>query len=851
MRYCRGSIFVFLLLCLCLHGVCVASDEASEKSVPDDDEQLSWVQDSESLACGWFDAWSEGDAAQEVFLAIKAAREDMLCTQVYRGFDVDCGGNKTTETVHFSTSHEARLSAHAAWAFVERYRLQHGYFCVALEDIADYGFFLDKERCVDRIKIGLPPKAHPCQELSQSAYGYHDALKDYKDKGMVKPIVFFSSGRRGFTGAGEFLFQLNEHGLINKRKNINVFFTALKEQEYLDARSDIAHEACLAAKREGHQSTEDDWLRIVDQCVKRVGCQQVYKGSVVFAQDEGNVLTSWDFDVTQHFKDSNGNYDVFVGYPLKELKDISLVFYLARAYRLYSILNKVLGAGCITGQENLEGMPDRSEHTLICLGEPFPSFITDYGQSLQKKFGYKYVQFLSGDFSAMSEPMRLVSVGGRVEEGDVRYQDSFDVLFESDRVLSSGSLWGYEGGIVFDGRVYARINNAQSRQYGFYYALERGGTAERILKDLELEKKDFSCEKVYCGLYVRDGSAPMGATDGPSKIGQIMHMSVLHEKLLSEQAVRLLLKTHQLREVFLCVGFEDFADFCDVEKLLPGGGVHVSTPKSAKGEHGVCKDAPAGGRFSACFDQYTPGQPIVFCASGRDGFASAGEFFCALCKRDDIKAHNPRVYFVFSVISEEKEFADIDGCSMIIRAAIKANGHDNHYGEECNACIESVAIADIYKGRVVFAQDKENLLMVRKPYFPSPNVYCGSYDSCKLSDVLVNFLPGRDKDPMSVAYWQAAYCLFEEMRERGAGCVTGDEVEDKARSERTLLCINCRLFDGAEDFGESVARKLGYPAASFIACDVGCLYNYTQLVAQGVVERRAMPEALTHWGIAR
>ena len=804
-------MFVFLLLCFCFDYVCGASDEANHRDIVLGGKRYFAIEDRESIRNGFGYARAEGATAQGVLQDVYAVRKDPRSMKVYRGHEVDREGGTTSETVHFSVRREYTLSVTAARSFLHRYGLEGGYFCVGLEDLADFSLFLDSGCCVDGLKVGLPPTPDSCQEFPGSAYEFGDALRKYRDKSMTSHIVFFSSGRRGFVGAGEFFFQLERCGLTKGATKVSVFFTALKEQEYLDAREEIAFAAYTVAGREGLPY----WQWVVDQYVEHVGCQRIHKGQVRFMQDEGNILTSWWFDEGP-FTDKKGKLDVLVGWPSVHLDD-RMAPYLARAYRLYSILNKVLGAGCITGQENPQQMPDKTQHTLVCIGIPSFDFAQGFGEKMQITFGYKNVEFVESEQSSMKERSHPLIVGGSVKE-DKENIAYFDVLVNARRDRFGGPLQGYERSIVIKGRVYERIL-PEGNSGGFVYTPERGGTAEALLQDIARAKKDVTCEAVYCG---------MREIGIPSKLSPIMHMSVGYERALSERAVRLLLDTYGLQDVFLCTSFEDFSDFCGVEQLLCGGGVHVSTPKR------LC----AGERFVSCFNTYRPGQPIVFCASGRGGFASAGEFFSELCRREDVCAQNPRLYFLFSAISGEEYLQGCDGGRMILRAA-----HYGDYSAQFHARTACVAIARFYEGKITFAQDRENMLVgLRSSDFLFQNL------KPERTDVLV---PYRGKDAVSVAYRQCAYRLFEHLRFYGAGCVTGEEGEDQARSERTLLCVTSVLFDGAEGFGRSVAKKLHYQDIKFASCDDSCAFQEERLVATGGVEQGFLPETLTVWPYGR
>ena len=813
-------MFLILWLCFCFEYVCEAA--SAEEGTFVDGVECFALQDEESLLYGFSHTRIRGATAKTLLLDIKAARNDVMCTKVYQGYDVDSFWGRISQTVHFSIQHESRLSVNVARAFLEEYDLQAGFFCGALEDIADFGPFLSASlNTKTQVCIGLPPKAHPCQKFCRSAYGYDAFLTRYKARNMGNPIVFFSSGNRGFAGAGEFLFQCQQAlGEVSAR--VHVFFTAL-ERGYCDVHEGLARAANARACSEGFDYNLQYWRRFVHACVGRVVCQRARQGHVVFAQDPGNVLVApWPLDSAEHLAEQEGPWDVFVGWP-SSVKNHNMAPYLAQAHMLFETLSKTLGVGCITGQENIEDMPSRAQHTLVCVDGPSFGFARQFGAWMQDRFNYKNVQFLTNDLTTVCAASgRSLLAEGFVGEADEDKSPYFDVLWMHERVFKDRPLKGREAGIVLEGCVYARMWDGQSRANGFEYALQRQGTARSILSAVRREQEDFSCAKVYRCLYEKSRLAQLGA---------VKHLSLGYEKKLSERAVGLLLRTYKIHDCFLCVSFEDLVVFGAVGALLQEGVVHVSDPE---------KRYPlrARSRFDACLRQYTPGRPIVFCASGRDGCVSAGEFLYALSCNEDIKEQKPRLYFLVTTLAQEALFGR-DGCGLILQEAIKysCRAHESlFYG-----CTQCVAVADLYDGQLVFAQESTNLLVGLKPDYSMMRhrrYHRHPYD------VLVNWLPTHDKDAMSVAYRNSAQCLFEGMRNYGdVGCVTGDETGPSKR-ERTLLCVKSERFDGAEIFGRSIAEKLGYKAVDFISCDSECIYHSVRMVANGVVETPVMPEAL-------
>ena len=826
-------MFLMLFLCFCV-DYCVAAAEEGGNILLNGEEYIR-VQGPESVAWGFGYARKDGTKFSEILPDIKKAREDVLCSTVYQGQSVDFLDyfyGRTSPTVHFSVMHENRISKHAALAFLREYRLEGAFMCVCLEDLADFCVFLDRDVCGGKIKIGLP-REHPCQEHCQSEYGFGACFERYREETGVtkdKPVVFFSSGRRGFAGAGEFLFQLGARGGLWPHNNVNFFFTALKEEEYLDAREEIVRAAVHAAVRAGCQ---DDWLcaaEIFDGCVKHVGCQETYKGRTVFVQDECNILAPcWlAAGVLKNLQDQEGPWDVLVGWA-SEMDDDMMAPYLAQAHKLFKLLSETLEAGCITGAENPEDVPDRSKHTLVCVGGSHFAFGETLGCWIQDKFHYKSLEVLGCDLTDVNmHGTRSLVVGGNLVERSVEEASCFNVLFLSPK-LSRYSLDGYEDGIVLnDGRLYARVRDRESVKEGFAYACEKRGHAKGLLKDFARVRKDFACEAVYCG---------MCETKSLSELGPIKYLSLWHEKTLSEHAVDLFFKENALPESFVCICYEDLADFCNIGQFLQSGAVHVSKPKRSP----LSNDP----RFEECLDQYTQGKPIVFCASGRSGFVAAGEFLYALFCRKDISAKNPSIHFLFTTISLP-EMQGYSARNAILRKARHfaacVRGNDDGL-MAFGVCVKTVATADAYDGHVVFAQDNTNFLVGVNPDTDSLRDYKYHDDY----DVLVDWLPDHGRDSTSVAYWQGAWLMFEEMRCYGAACITDEDCADGTKASRTLLCIDGAEFDGAKDFGHRVARKLGYKDAVFVPCGGRCISLDKKLVAMGVVEHPCRPDMLKTW----
>ena len=816
-RHRGGRVFILLLLFCCSSYVCGASNDMSSES--EFSGELRSVQDPESVAWGF--CYRQKDTVQDVLPSIKRARKDVACTQVYYGHDVHRGSGTISQTVHFSVLHESRLSSHAAGSFLQRYGLQDSCMFVGLEDLGDFCLFLDKDYCKDQINVGLP-KEHPCQKPCKSAHGYDACFSRYGNFLERKPIVFFSSGRRGFVGAGEFLVQLYSEGLLWLQQNVNFFFTAIPKQEYLDARASIVDAASCIAQEEFGKNKKQLWIDLFDQHVNHVGCQRAHAGHVVFAQDPGNLLApTWPLVATiAGLKNSVGPWDVLVGWPSHMNDDVS---YFAQAYGLFALLGEYLTVGCITGQEKAVDVPTRSGHTLICVKGPAFDFAENFGERMQKKFQYKDVEFVTCDLTCQPQKGKNpLVVGGSLVEEDAAKDFYFDVLFSRTPRYSCHSLQGYEDGLVIAGRMYSKVRDPESCKKGFEYACAREGTAQDILADIAQYAENLSCEKVYCGTSVTEDLLGIVATK---------QLSMLYERTLSERAVSLFLESHALQDCSLCVSFEDFSDFSGVDKFLENGGVHVGAPRSQlRPEH----------QFEDVINVCVPDKPIVFCASGRNGFASAGAFLYALCCTE-IGVQNPHLHFLFSTMSIQ-HMRSLDGRSELHRAARRVKpfmcDKEDDNLDRLIACIDTVSIADVYEGKVVFSLDKENILVNLHPH-------CDRLDrDNKEYDVLVNWLPDCS-DHMSLAYRKSACCLFEEMRGCDAGCVTGEEDPDPSKRDRTLLCVNSVLFDGAEAFGRSVARRLLYKAVDFVACDGAIYSSRAALVVGGVVEEPVMPKALT------
>ena len=812
---CGECIFLLLFLCFCADYVCGSATDESDR-VEINGEEYFKVRDPESLEFGFYYARVKNATAAGLVQDIKNVRSDIFCSKEYRCQYVDEQRLETQKAVHFSIMHEHLRSAEAAKLFLQQYGLENSFLFISLEDLGNFCCFLDQE---GRLNIGLPLE-HPLQKFRASVYNFEPFLKKYKAQKREQHIVFLSSGRSGFESAGEFLFQLHKEEGLSPYRKVHFFFTALEEKEFAMAPEGIAERASCIASQEKFDCK--NWLAVFYQYVDHVVCQKVYKEQVVFAQDAGNILVrAWSRNVADRLKETPWERDVFVGWPSGE-DHPARAPYLAQAYSLFDMLSKAIGVDCITGEEDPECMPDRSQRTLVCLCGPLFPFARPFGLMLQQKFNYKSLAMVEGPCPYVYKHRVLVVGGSLVDE----------VFSEKLEVLST------EEKVVIEDQVYDKVRHEELIRYGFAYTRKKGAGRD-LARDIKKVHSD-NLSVSYHGHYVERGT---------SKISKITHLSLEYERLFCSRFAICAMSKYGILGSFTCVDFEDFPDFEGAGVVCCDGVVHLGRPK----KHPALGAPGEKDRFNLCIKQYVSSgalckdKPIVFCSSGRNGLCGAGEFLAQLRLTEEVWAHKPHVYFLFAALQlGDKE--SLDARQEIALAAAQADDHgertEGYWQDVFDASVQAVDCGKVYSGKVVFAQDKENIFMG----CASGDVLDRLKDKNGQYDVMVGHVIGLCLWSPTFFCMQHAYRLFEDLSERlKAHCIGGQENRDALpdKEHTTLLCVYqqrsgqakfAKFAEVTQFYARLVADRLGYKDIAFIEADFGCVRCGSDLIVGGEIK---------------
>ena len=403
----RNLYKIFSLGLLLCSSLVSSSVDLRDDAVVIENQTYFKVRDEESVQNGFVFATERGATAQDLLKKIKDAQSRSLRVS-YKGHFVDKDTSTISEITHFSIEGERWTSTLAALNFVRASSLWGAFLCMDFEDFADF----EKAELVswkDRVYPGRP-KRYSAQALCAGEGRFSVCLKKYVDSQACcagRPIVFCSSGRSGFCGAGEFLYQLlAEEYVWEKKPHVYFLFTAiqLSGQSRIDARKEIA----LAAATADHNNHSlDYWLDIFDVCVEGVECHRVYPGKVVFVQDAENIfMGSATGGALARLNAKDGPYDILVGHVSGGCQYSETFYCMQHAYRL----SEELGACCITGHEDVEDLPDRKSTTLIyATTKGFRQ--NEYTVFFTQSFGYKKTVRLEDNFGPVRSKSNLI-VGG-------------------------------------------------------------------------------------------------------------------------------------------------------------------------------------------------------------------------------------------------------------------------------------------------------------------------------------------------------------------------------------------------------------------------------------------------------